>query len=160
MLSKLRQLTVDAEGRYATDDELTFLKGYIHSYELRINTYNKLRELENAIVEQSYEKVRSQDPNVFNSSGTDITAKWKADTRRVLRYSAVALLIDDTNRLKEHLLFWFQTVMQAFKAQRSCNVTYAVMQEVVKQSLTEQEAKLVCPLLELTRNALADDIKL
>jgi hypothetical protein len=157
MLSKLRRLTVDAEGRYATDDELTFLKGYIHSYELRTNTYKKLREIENDIVEQVYEQVRSQNPNLFYNTDTDITAKWKSDTHRVLRYTAVALLIDDTERLKEHLLFWFQTVMQAFKAQQSCNITYTVMQDVVRKSLSEQEAELVCPLLEITRNALTEE---
>jgi hypothetical protein len=159
MLSKLHRLTIDAEGRYATDEELTFLKGYIQSYELRINTYKRLRELENSIVETVYEKVRSQNPNLFYVTNTDITAKWKADTHRVLRYTAVALLIDDTERLKEHLLFWFQTVMQAFKAQQSCDITYSVMQDVVRQSLTPEEADLVCPLLEITRNALTEEVE-
>jgi hypothetical protein len=56
--------------------------------------------------------------------------------------------------LRERLLFWFQTIMRAFGAQRSCNVTYTIMQEVVKQHLTAEQASLFLPILEVNRRIL------
>ena len=83
-----------------------------------------------------------------------MSAKWKRDTFRVLRYSAVAMLVNDPDTLRERFLFWFQTIMKAFGAQKSCNATYEVMQQVVKQHLTPVQASLFCPILEINRQVL------
>jgi hypothetical protein len=56
--------------------------------------------------------------------------------------------------LKEQFLYWFQTIMQAFGAQEVCDLTYKVMQDVVKQSLPLPVANLLCPILELNRSLL------
>jgi hypothetical protein len=154
MLSQLERLTREIDGRYASDAELTFAIDYVRSFNLRVQTYQKLQELETDLVQQTYTKMRAIDPNVFNQGGTDLSAKWKRDTLRVMRYVAVAVLMDDTETFRERLLLWFQTIMRAFGAQHSCNLTYQVLQEVVKQSLTAPQASLVCPLLELSRRTL------
>ncbi len=154
MLSQLERLSREVDGRYANDTELTFAIDYVRSFNLRVQTYQKLQELESTLVQQTYAKMRSLDPTVFDSAGTDISAKWKRDTLRVLRYVAIAVLMDDADTFKERLLLWFQTIMRAFSAQRSCNLTYQVMQDVIKQSMTAPQANLVCPLLELSRQTL------
>lgn len=91
------------------------------------------------------------DPTLLISGTVDMSAKWKRDTVRVLRYAAVALLLDDAETYRERFLMWFQTIMQSFRAERSCDVTYTVMQDVVRQYLTPQEAELFLPILELSR---------
>ncbi|NJO77132.1 MAG: phycobilisome protein [Cyanobacteria bacterium RM1_2_2] len=154
MLSQLERLTREIDGRYASDAELTFAIDYVRSFNLRVQTYQRLQELETTLVQQTYTKMRSIDPSVFSHGGDDLSAKWKRDTLRVMRYVAVAVLMDDTETFRERLLLWFQTIMRAFGAQRSCNLTYQVLQEVVKQSLTAPQANLVCPLLELSRRTL------
>ena len=73
---------------------------------------------------------------------------------RVLRFSTIALLIQDADWLRQYLLLWFKTVMQAFEAQRSCELTYLAMQEVIHQYLTPAEAALFCPLLALNQTIL------
>lgn len=154
MLSQLERLSREVDGRYASDAELTFAIDYVRSFNLRVQTYQKLQEIESTLVQQTYSKMRALDPTVFDSAGTDISAKWKRDTLRVLRYVAIAVLMDDAETFKERLLLWFQTIMRAFSAQRSCNLTYQVMQDVIKQFLTAPQANLVCPLLELSRRTL------
>lgn len=154
MLSQLERLTREIDGRYASDAELTFAIDYVRSFNLRVQTYQKLQELETTLVQQTYAKMRAIEPNVFSQGGTDLSAKWKRDTLRVMRYVAVAVLMDDTETFRERLLLWFQTIMRAFGAQHSCNLTYQVLQEVVQQSLTAPQASLVCPLLELSRRTL------
>lgn len=154
MLSQFERLTREIDGRYASDAELTFAIDYVRSFNLRIQTYQKLQELETTLVQQTYTKMRAIDPSVFSHGGTDLSTKWKRDTLRVMRYVAVAVLMDDADTFRERLLLWFQTIMRAFGAQRSCNLTYQVLQEVVQQSLTVPQANLVCPLLELSRRML------
>lgn len=155
MLSQLERLKSQIDGRYATDAELQFVSNYVQSFDLRVNTYIKLQGLEAKIVRLVEAKLVKLDPSLLKSGHEDVTAKWRRDTIRVLRYSAVALLLDDPEGLREHLLFWMQTIMRAFGAQRSCDATYRVMQEVVQEQLTLAEANLFCPILELNRVLLS-----
>ena len=154
MLSQLEKLSMDADGRFATDEELAFVDAYVQSFSLRVQTYQTLQLVESAIVQQVEAKMRAIDPMLFHSGKEDVSAKWKRDTVRVLRYSAIAMLMDDPETLRERFLLWFQSIMRAFGAEKSCNATYEVMQQVVKQHLTPQQASMFCPILELNRVAL------
>jgi hypothetical protein len=154
MLSQLTTLSLETDGRYATDEELAFLDDYARSFYLRVQTYQRLQASEAVIVQQVQAKLQSLDPSLFRSAKGDMTVKWKRDTIRVLRYSAIAMLLNDPDTLRERFLFWFRTIMKAFSAERSCNMTYTVMQEVVKQNLTPTQANLFCPILEVNRQIL------
>jgi Phycobilisome protein len=154
MLSQLYKLTYDTDGRYATDQELAFVKEYASTFRLRVETYQRIQVGEAKILQQVQEKMQILDPSLFRAGNTDVTAKWKRDTIRVLRYSAIAMLLDDPDTLRERFLFWFRTVMKAFGAERSCDMTYRVMQEVIQQYLTPPQAKLFCPILEMNRQVL------
>ncbi|MBL1176099.1 phycobilisome protein [Pantanalinema sp. GBBB05] len=154
MLSQLQKLSVETDGRFATDEELQFVNQYARSFGLRLQTYQKLQAAEAVIVQQVYVGLQALDPTLFQGQPNDLSAKWKRDTIRVLRYSAIAMLLDDPTTLQERLLFWFQSIMKAFGAQRSCHLTYTAMQAVVKQHLTPVQASLFCPILEINRKLL------
>ncbi|PZV15824.1 MAG: phycobilisome protein [Leptolyngbya sp.] len=154
MLSQLQKLSYETDGRYATDDELEFVSEFGRSFYLRVETYQRLQTMEAIIVQQVLTKMQLLEPSLFHSNTVDVTAKWKRDTIRVLRYSAIAMLLNDPDSLRDRLLFWFRTIMKAFDAQRSCSVTYAVMQDVVKHHLLPTQARLFCPILEMNRQIL------
>ncbi len=155
MLSQLQKLSSQTEGRYATDAELGFVSEFGRSFYLRVQTYQRLQAMEAVIVQEVLTKIQFLEPSLLHSNNNaDLTAKWKRDTIRVLRYSAIAMLLNDPDSLRDRLLFWFRSVMKAFGAERSCSVTYAVMQEVVKRHLTETQANLFCPILEMNRQVL------
>lgn len=153
-MSQLERLSLEADGRYASDAELQFLTDYVQSFHLRSQTYLKFQELESMLVQQAYIKMRSINPALFNYGNTEIGTKWKQDTVRVLRYTAVAVLMNDSDTFRERFLLWFQTVMKAFGVQQSCDVTYQVLQALVKQHFSPPQAQLICPILELTRQSL------
>ncbi len=154
MLSQIQHLNLATDGRYATDAELQFLRDYMKSYALRVETYQALQAAEATIVQQVHAQLMAADPTLLSSGADDLTAKWKRDTIRVLRYSSVAMLLNDPDTLQEQFLLWFQTIMRAFSAQKSCDATYEAMQEVVKRTLTPIQSSLVCPILELNRRSL------
>ncbi|HEY9647052.1 MAG TPA: hypothetical protein V6C88_11810 [Chroococcidiopsis sp.] len=154
MLRQFQRLELKTDGRYATDSELQFLEDCIQTYDLRVQTYHTLKTAEMLIVQEVLAKVKAIDANLLRHENNDVTNKWKSDTLRVLRYSAIAMLVNDPDTLQERFLLWFQTIMRSFNAQRSCDITYEVMQQVVKRHLTPEQAGLFCPILELNRQCL------
>ncbi|GAB4211412.1 MAG: allophycocyanin subunit alpha [Synechococcales cyanobacterium] len=156
MLTQLQKLSVSVDGRYASDDELRLLDSLQSSFDLRLRAYQKLQASEPEIIKETEARVQSLDPQLLMRGVEDFRGKWRADTVRVLRFSAAAMLLDDVERLKDRLLFWFQTLMRAFRTQKSCEMTYQILQEVVKTHLTPEEAALFLPLLELDRTLLGE----
>lgn len=154
MLKQVDNLARQVDGRYATDEELQFLEQYVQSFHLRAQTYQALQAAESEIVTQVLSHIQTTQPDLLHHNQGDISHKWKKDTIRVLRYSAIAMLMNDPHTLKERFLLWFQSIMRAFGTQSSCDLTYKVMQDVVKQKLTPVQASLFCPVLELNRQVL------
>lgn len=157
MLSQMQRLSFNVEGRYATDEELRFIPEYLKTYELRLQTYQKLQEIEQLVIQQVLEKVLAQGSNATRSGTTDIFAKCKRDTTIVWRYSVAALLMDDPDTLRERCLLWFQTIIRAINHQKLCHSTYIAMQDVIKQHLTPQQSSLFLPILDLNRRLLGND---
>lgn len=154
MLSQFKALSNKVDGRYATDAELQFIEDYLSSFSLRKHIYLKLQSLEATIVNEVQERIRASEPKLMERGGQNLANKWKQDTIRVLRYSAIAVLLDDAELHQERFLFWFQTVMRAFGTQQSCDMTYTIMQDVIQKHLKPLEFQIVQPIIELNRAAL------
>lgn len=154
MLSQCESLSQMTEGRYATDTELSFFLTYAESYPQRLSLYQKLARIDTDIVQEVHDRLMTHAPHLLQSQKRNISNKWKRDTLRTLRLSAITILLDDPSTLQERYLLWFQTVMGSFKAQKSCDMTYSIMQEVVQEMLDPAEVKLISPILELNRTAL------
>ncbi|CBN54998.1 MULTISPECIES: hypothetical protein [Kamptonema] len=152
MLSQLANLSVEADGRYAAQSELQFLKDYFQSLNLRLSAYQKIQAAEKEIIRDVETKILSASPDLLRRGSQDLTSKWRLDTVRVLRHSAAALLIDDRNRLRDRLLLWFQTILGSFQAKKTSELTFQIMQDAIKQYLTAEEASLFIPILEMNRS--------
>ncbi len=159
MLSKLNQLGTQIDGRYASDSELQFVDSYIASFDNRITAYQTIKSVEKDIVEAVLKRLQTSHPDLLFPKGENMQAKWKQDTYRVLRHAAMTVLVDDPELLKQQFLYWFQTIMQAFGAQKACDVTYLIMQDVVREMLPADIANMLCPILEVSREMLGLNAK-
>lgn len=151
MLNQLSRLSVEADGRYATTEELQFLKDYIQSLDLRLTAYEKISAAQTEIVERVETQVRATNPDLFRKGNRDVTATCKRDRFDVLRYSATALLSNDLDCLRDSFLLWYRTIIRVFQDREAAAVTYQVMQEVLKKYLTPQEAALISPIMGLNQ---------
>ncbi|MBE9144567.1 globin family protein [Planktothrix mougeotii] len=149
MLTELQRLSVEADGRYATPEELEFLKSYLETFRYRISAYQKLQKYEPIILQKIHHKLIKTNPQIFMKGSINFTSKWRLDTIRVLRYSAMILLINDPDYLQERLLIWFATILQAFKVQDITELTYQAMSDVLEDYLTPEEKNVFFPLIEL-----------
>lgn len=156
MLTQLNRLSVEVDGRYATAEELQFIKGYFESLEKRSSAYEKIKNFEAEIISKTEAKMRSLDPNIFLNASGDFTDTWKKDIGQLLRYAAAGALLSEQERLKEELLLWHNTIAKSFKFDRTCKMTFTVMPEVVKQCLPPEEAALFLPILELYKIVLGN----
>lgn len=157
MLSQLTNLTQEADGRYATDAELMFLQNYLKTARLRFSAYQKLQAAETAIVQTLTTKLKAMDPSLLQVGNKDQTQKCQRDAVQFLRYIAQALLIDDPESLQEHFLSWLQTIIRGLKHERNARASYVLMEELIQQHLTAQEASLVSPLMESARSMLLSE---
>ncbi|MEM9005614.1 MAG: phycobilisome protein [Cyanobacteria bacterium P01_F01_bin.86] len=156
MLQQLEQLCADTDGRYATDAELMFFQNYLQTARLRFLLYQKIQKLEPQLIQKVLMQLKANNPDLLKMGATDLTAKWQRDTVRTLRYAATALLTDDPDIFRDRMLIWFQTIMKSFKAETSCDATYQILQTILKQALTPEEAELFCPLIEMSRAILGE----
>jgi hypothetical protein len=154
MFKQLTRLSIDADGRYATDDELKFLDDYLDTIETRVSTYETIREHEEQIIYRWEAAKRGIKQDVFHMGDRDVTEICRRDMTNVFRCSATAILFNDLDRLREGLLIWYQTIVRAFKYDKYTNITYAVIQDTIKEFLKPEEVELMLPALKLNHTIL------
>jgi Phycobilisome protein len=154
MLKQLNNLSVESDGRYASDSELKFLKDYLKTLELRVSAYEKIRNAEDQIVSQWAAKVLASNPNLYFKGNQDFTAICKRDRHSVLRISSAAMLMDDLENLRNGFLHWYRTIVHAFDYTQSASITYPQLAEILKQYLTPEEMGVIRPALDLSRSII------
>jgi hypothetical protein len=149
MLTQLKRLSIEADCRYASTQELKFCDEYFQSLPLRLSAYQKLKESAEEIIDKTEAKMRASDSQIFVNSAGDFTQTWRKDIQQLVRYAAAALLFNDSDRLNEGLLIWHSTIAKSYKFDHTCKTTFRFMPEVVKEYLSPQELALFAPILSL-----------
>jgi hypothetical protein len=156
MLKQLERLSLAAEGRYATTQELQFIQDYLPTIDLRLSAYQKIRDAETEIIEQLELKMRQIQPDIFQISTGDITDRYQRDTKSILRSATAAMLTDDLDHLREHILLWHRTIIKAFKVKHIAEMAHQNMPNIIQQFLTPEEFAVVLPFLQLNQAVLGD----
>lgn len=154
MLSQLKRLSIEADGRYATDADLAFLKSYLQSVRQRISAYEKIRDAEEVIMDQAEAQLMSIDPKVFHKGSQDYSQTCRRDRKNTLRYTAAAMLFNDLDHLRDGLLLWLRTIVHAVKDKQASTLTWRWMPETLREHLTAEEADLMMPALHLNQALL------
>ncbi len=155
MLNQLTKLSVEIDGRYATDQELEFIKNYIQSVDLRVSSYEKIRDGEEKILDRTKRKMDIQNPNLFIRGSKNLSSIWRRDVMIILRCTVAAMLVNDLDWLRDSLLLWHRTIVNANKTQNISQATYNMMPEVLKEFLTTEELALILPVLQLNQSILS-----
>ncbi|AHB89408.1 allophycocyanin alpha subunit [Thermosynechococcus sp. NK55a] len=156
MLRQLEKLSLETDGRYASAQELEFLKNYLATVEQRISAYEKIRDAEEKILDEVERQLRARNPYIFRKGNQDYSAVCRRDRRHVLRLGATAMLFGDLNALREGFLLWYRTIIKAFRDEKAAQVTYQVLPQVVNQALSSEEAPLMQPVMSLTQSILGE----
>lgn len=155
MLKQLTRLSIEADGRYATELELKFLKDYLDSVDVRINAYEKIRDQEDEILQQWEAVKRNQKEDLFYMGDYDITEICHRDQTNSLRLAATAMLLDELALFREGLLIWYKTIAKSCKYQAYAKINYLLIQDVIRSYLNLEESELMIPIFQLKQTILS-----
>jgi hypothetical protein len=155
MFKQLSRLSLEAEGRYADAEELKFVENYLTSVDVRLSAYQKIRDKEITILEQIASQMREIAPNLFSVSDCDLSSFCMRDIKLILRCSAIAMLLDDLDSLREGLLLWHKTIVNSGNRQDHAKFAHQAVFEVMRQTLSTEEFKFLMPVLSLNQTILA-----
>ncbi|MDJ0731282.1 MAG: allophycocyanin [Crocosphaera sp.] len=150
MLTQFSKLSLDTDGRYASDSELQFINDYLESVDMRIQTYEKINANQEAILQEVDAKMHELNENnclyKMDEHGKEVCRR---DRKNAIKYTSAAMLIDDLDRLRDGLLIWLQTIVRAVGYEHFVRTHYPIIQEVIQQYLTPEEAQFILPALQI-----------
>jgi Phycobilisome protein len=159
MLKQLANLSIDTDGRYATDSELQFLKNYLDSADRRLKIYEKLRDRAETILEEVKAERKAlnevKNDKLFYLGEEDRSDTCVRDMTGILRCCAATILSSDVDRMREAVLLWYYTIVRAFGYQNDTVIMYRVLEKIANKYLTEEEAKLAKPVFQLNYTILS-----
>lgn len=150
MHSELEAIFDHAESRYLKPEELNILSQYVTSLPDRLETYRQLRDKELDIMQAVADELPNQLPNA-ETSHLERSIK---NALLVLRYCAMAMLLNEEKFVKDRLLNWLSRTIQTYQTQEVDAVLYRLLNQQLTKILTTQQLNLLKPSLALAQNTL------
>ena len=150
MPSRLDQTIAQLDGRYLSDTELSDLQGFVTSYELRLRTYNMLRERSDELILNSLRQLMRSHRQIVQTQGNIC----KRDMGFVLRYIALSILKDDMQDFMENFVLWMENVTKSLKKEESAVRAYQALRTVINAKMSDEMVQLIDPYLDVFIKAL------
>jgi hypothetical protein len=154
MLTQLSRLALESDGRYASVEELQFLKDYIQTAPQRSQAYKTIRDQEAFLLDELYNQVKTTDGGSLFKGTQDVSNFFKRDQKHILRVASASMLFNDLDFLREGLLLWHRTIVKAFGVERPAQVACQVWPSVMGKYLSTDEFAFMSPLVGLVRAIL------
>jgi hypothetical protein len=140
---ELMSLFTTVEGRFLNDEELAEYIRVLPNAKLRADVARIMRTREQEVVEQVVDHIFRDYP--FEKFHPLARVKAIRDIRTVAAYTMLAMLMDDPRWLRDKLLLWLRTILQAFrfpdKEAQARKVAFGGQEDsTVKQLKPEQRA--------------------
>jgi hypothetical protein len=143
MMPKIQELINQAQDRYLVTDELGLMESYVSSLPDRLKLYKQIRDREIDILQTVADQVSAELPSVTDE---DLESGIK-NLILVLRYSSMAMLLNDENFLKQRLLNWLEGIMSMRDMRRLNETLYKLLNQVMRQQFSAAQLNLIQPLI-------------
>lgn len=153
MNSTIQSLLYDADERYLRAGEVANLKSYTSSLSLRLETYELLRDKEIVI----FQPIANQLLSSFPDQQQDLERSLK-NWLAVLRYCAMAMLLNNFEFLDRRLLEWLTDIVRVHQTQAIDSALYGLLQKHLPQILADKQYSLLQPFLAQAAARLIPDL--
>jgi hypothetical protein len=143
MMPKIQELINQAQDRYLATDELGLMESYISSLPDRLKLYKLIRDREIDLLQAVADQVPAELPNVTDA---ELETGIK-NLILVLRYSSMAMLLNDENFLKQRLLNWLEGIMSMRDMRRLNETLYKLLNQGLRQQFSPPQLALIQPLI-------------
>lgn len=150
MYVELKTILYDGENHYLQNAELDNLKTHIGSLKIRFATYKQLRDLELSIFEAIAESLEESFPGENPVVLGEALKHWVS----VMRYSAMAMMLNSSEFLQRRLLEWLGPVVAARQLQVIDTKIYQLLISKLNKVLNKQDMSLILPFLDEAQRSL------
>jgi len=143
MTPKIQELISQAQDRYLASDELGLMESYVSSLPDRLKLYKQIRDREINILQAVADQVQTELPSVTDE-------EFETGIKNlilVMRYSSMAMLLNDENFLKQRLLNWLEGIMSMRDMRRLNETLYKLLNQGLRQQLNPAQLALIQPLI-------------
>lgn len=177
---QLKQMFINAESRYLENAELKLYCSVLPEHIKRAKAAHEIKKVQAEVVAKTVKEVFSMYPFLQNHELA--SGKCSRDVGYVAAYITQAMLMNDSEWLRDKLLLWLKTILQAFcfpernkdinaqthslvtvEADRlpsmrsSVYETYARLKNNFEEKLSPESFALVEPLLQMACDILASE---
>jgi hypothetical protein len=154
MHQHLETLFDEAENRYLKPEELKLLSQYVESLPQRMETYRLLRDQEIELMQQVADQLQAALPQ----EKTEVLERSIKNALLMLRYCAMAMLLNDDTFVAERLLGWLSRTIQAYDSQKIDATLYRLLNQRLTQVFNPQQMSLLSPPLLLAQKSLLKQV--
>ncbi|QEQ00785.1 phycobilisome protein [Thermosynechococcus sp. QKsg1] len=144
MHTELMNLYYKAEENYLSNVDIKVFRHHIESLQQRLNTYEFLRDHEIDIFQPVADTLQKKYPTENPQTLEQVLRQAIA----LLRYAAMAMLLNNPEFLQHRLLEWLTEVVNAHQTQTLWSSCHELLSARLKEMLTEAEQDLILPLLD------------
>lgn len=144
MNPKLDALFDEPEQRYLNADELSVLSQYVSSIPERMKAYRLLRDQEVALMQPIADALVQQMPEASEAA----LERSVRNGLLILRYAAMAMLMDDAVFVENRLRGWLPEMVKAYNTQAIDQKLFDLLNQRLAQALPPQQMSLLKPGLE------------
>lgn len=150
MHPEIETLLYKAEEHYLKPLEIKLFRHHATSLSQRLETYEFLRDQEVVI----FQPVADQLLEVFPQEKQETLERALKHWLSVLRYCAMAMLLNNQEFLQRRILEWLTDMVQAHQTQAVETRLYKLLQARLKELLSDQQLALIQPFLNQAESTL------
>ncbi|MGB5637021.1 MAG: phycobilisome protein [Waterburya sp.] len=150
MQSDIQAILHKAEEHYLKKTEVMVFQHYAVTLVKRLETYECLRDQEITIFQPIAEELVRAYPEENPQLLEKALKHWLA----VMRYCAMAMLLNNPEYLERRILEWLTEMVQAHQMQSVENTIYDLLLSRLQQRLSQEQLALLKPFLEQSQTTL------
>jgi hypothetical protein len=140
-----------ADGRYLNDLELRPFNDITESFQVRLSAYVYLKDHSKELVLNTLRRlVRTPHRQVVQEH----SSQCQRDMSFTLEYIAKGLLLQDEDSFMEEYVVWIQNILRAFHRQEACVMSYQLLRDEIRGTMSGESCNLVLLYLEKLIEAL------
>ncbi len=155
MHTVLEKMIEQADGKYLGSKDVQVLLDYAQSVQLRIETYQAIKEQEPQIIALALEKIYLH-PDYMNRYINNEGGKCLRDMTTTLRYCSTSMLLNDRQFLQEEYLIWLETIIRSLKHKHLTLVSLESLSNTLADKLPQEQYQLMVPFLNLVCDAFRE----
>lgn len=152
MHPEIKNLLYEAEEHYLQSEEIEALKQSTSSLAQRLEIYELLRDQELDIFQPIANQLLEAFPHEQQETLERALKHWLS----ILRYCAMAMLLNNQEFLQLRLLNWLSDLVQVQEMQKIENTLYQLLQSHLKEILSYKQLALIKPFLSQVETILLE----